>query len=279
MTGPGRLGDGQFMPRPWGGRAAFWRSLRGRVLLVTVGLLTANPKPTVAAQAWPAGSPPAAAAEPRAFRAEVDAFAKDLIASGYQPVREARLVAYHAVREARQRGIPPALVFGVMKQETDNFDVTARSKAGARGLMQIMPMWLMSLSRHFGRDLDNPIVNVRYGVYVLAHFAKEHRGDWERTLQGYRGNATRYATKVMRHVRGSGHHLCAQQTLDECVGLSLWANFRHATPSTRRSRMVRPASGWPRREAVALSRGAHPAAPDDLEPTARSVVSTRSPDR
>lgn len=208
------------------------------------------------------------------FRQDVDAFRRDLIASGYHPQTEARVVAYHAVREAYTRGVPPALVFGVMKQETESFNVDALSKVGARGLMQIMPQWRDGLAKLFGSDLSNPITNVRYGVYVLAHFAREERGDWEATLRRYSGNATNYPLKVMRHIRRSGHNLCGATSLDDCVGLALWERFRFApgAPHRRASQTaMRPNVRTPVRRAE--TRGHSQVDPTDDLPKSRIVWS------
>ena len=75
--------------------------------------------------------------------------------------------------EAQTQGVDPALVYAVMKAES-NFDPNATSHAGARGLMQITPDtfdWLQTKLRegvpYTADDLYTPRVNIRYGCKFL----------------------------------------------------------------------------------------------------------------
>src|ERR1044072_3651621 len=70
------------------------------------------------------------------FEADRKAFAADLIATGHRDPARADTVAYYAVREAYLRGIPPAVVFGVMLTEDSRFVSKALSNVGAGGLGQ-----------------------------------------------------------------------------------------------------------------------------------------------
>jgi len=80
------------------------------------------------------------------------------------------------VREAYQRGIPPAVIFGVMLTENALFVSNALSNVGAVGLMQVYPkIWLKALGDKFGTDLASDSTNVKYGVYILAEYIK-HTG-------------------------------------------------------------------------------------------------------
>ena len=75
--------------------------------------------------------------------------------------------------EARTQGVDPALVYSVMRAES-NFDPEATSHAGARGLMQLTPDtfdWLQTKLRedisYTEQDLYTPRVNIRYGCKFL----------------------------------------------------------------------------------------------------------------
>ena len=197
------------------------------------------------------------------FQRDVDAFATDLRGTGNIGTERADSIARVAVREAYHRRIPPALVLGVMLTENDAFKPTARSKVGAMGLMQIMPrLWTPNLGPILGRNLKDDETNLRYGVYILKHFARRtsdtlDAADATRTaLLNYngcvRGRNTRdckaYPDKVQRHVERSARSICAGKTFRDCVALPLWAALRgSSTPpvpvSTIATEMVKaPAS-------------------------------------
>lgn len=77
-------------------------------------------------------------------------------------------------REAENNGVDKALVYAVIKAES-NFDASAKSHAGALGLMQITPPtfeWLqtklVSDIELTEEDLLDPEINIRYGCRMLA---------------------------------------------------------------------------------------------------------------
>ena len=175
------------------------------------------------------------------FQRDVDAFANDLRGTGNIGAERADSIARVAVREAYHRRIPPALVLGVMLTENDEFKPSARSKVGAMGLMQIMPrLWTPNLGPILGRNLKDDETNLRYGVYILKHFAKgtsdtlDATGATRTALLGYngcvRGRNTKdckaYPDKVRRHVETSARSICAGKSFHECVALPLWAALR-----------------------------------------------------
>lgn len=98
------------------------------------------------------------------LRASHGAFMRAAYPLGYNEIVE---------EEARTQGVDPALVYAVMKAES-NFDPDATSHAGARGLMQITPDtfdWLQTKLRegvaYTPDDLYTPRVNIRYGCKFL----------------------------------------------------------------------------------------------------------------
>ena len=188
------------------------------------------------------------------FQRDVEAFAADLRGTGNIGTARADSIARVAVREAYHRRIPPALVLGVMLTENDKFKPNARSKVGAMGLMQIMPrMWTPNLGPILGRNLKDDETNLRYGVYILKHFAKRTSDTLDATsatrvaLLSYngcvRGRNTKdckaYPDKVQRHVERSARTSCAGKAFRDCVALPLWAALRgSATPPVPVSTMA-----------------------------------------
>ena len=185
------------------------------------------------------------------FLRDVSAFAADLRRTGRLGSARADSIARVAVREAYHRRIPPALVLGVMLTENDGFKRNARSNVGALGLMQIMPrVWTPNLGPILGRDLRDDETNLRYGVYILKHFAKrtadtlDARDVTRIALLRYNGcvtgsntpNCRAYPERVRRHVDRSARTICSGRDFHECVALPLWAALRDTTtPSVPRT--------------------------------------------
>jgi len=168
------------------------------------------------------------------FLRDRSAFAIDLVGTGKVGLARALALADVAVREAYRRQLPPALVLGVLLTENDELKSTARSRQGALGLMQIHPgPWRPALGQLFGRNLRNDTTNLRYGIYILSHFAKrsadrspEDTGlHWRTALLRYNGcvtgkntpNCDRYPDAVRREVQRSARTICAGRNFDRCV--------------------------------------------------------------
>ncbi len=80
-----------------------------------------------------------------------------------------------------------ALVLSVMRQES-KFVAGARSKVGARGLMQIMPATGKKLSgqKQFNKDsLYHPAVSINFGTKFLASLLKQFNGSLVHALAAY----------------------------------------------------------------------------------------------
>lgn len=193
---------------------------------------------------WLSLPEPMAMRHPQFFR-DVEAFATDLRLTGRIGPERADSISRVAVREAYHRRIPPALVLGVMLTENDGFKKTARSKVGALGLMQIMPrLWTPNLGPILGRNLRDDETNLRYGVYILRHFARRTADTLDATdalrtaLLSYngcvRGTNTRdchaYPEKVRRRVERDARTLCSGRPFHDCVALPLWASLRDSAP-------------------------------------------------
>jgi soluble lytic murein transglycosylase len=95
------------------------------------------------------------------------------------------------VAQAAQRySVPEELIYAVMKKES-NFDPIATSKAGARGLMQLMPATAEVFSRFLlpelaGRPLGDPSKNVHLGASYLASLTTAYRQQYL-VLSAYNG--------------------------------------------------------------------------------------------
>ena len=101
-------------------------------------------------------------------------------------------------QEATRAKLHPELVLAVIEVES-RFDSYAISKAGAQGIMQVMPFWLDEI----GRPDDNLIVmktNLRMGCTILKYYMDMENNDLHRALARYNGSygSKVYSNKVLR---------------------------------------------------------------------------------
>src|ERR671916_485518 len=166
------------------------------------------------------------------FQADKQAFAADLVRTGRMSQARADSIATFATREGYIRGIPPALIFGLMLTENATFVSRATSNVGAIGLMQIYPKyWVKPLGKRFGTDLENDETNIRYGVYIMQEYLKPKVGQpmtAEQVRKGllkYNGcvrgtNTPRchtYPNKIARYVERDAKALCGGKGFYECI--------------------------------------------------------------
>jgi len=89
--------------------------------------------------------------------------------------------------EAMRVNLPAELVLAVIEVES-NFDRWAVSRAGAQGLMQVMPFWLKEIGD--GDDsLQDPRTNLRLGCTILRYYVDKEGGDLGQALARYNGRA------------------------------------------------------------------------------------------
>lgn len=100
------------------------------------------------------------------------------------------LEANYTRLQALSNGIPPELPYTVQMLETGHLSLAnragARSRAGARGVMQIMPFH----AKGFGlkvSDLYHAKTNIRVGCRLLGERYKKYGGDIEKVLASYNG--------------------------------------------------------------------------------------------
>jgi len=174
------------------------------------------------------------------FEADRQAFAEDLMRTGFVTEERADSLADAAVREAYVRKIPPALVLGVMLTENDILKSSARSKVGAIGLMQVHPRPWRSLRDRFGANLRDDRTNLKYGVFILSYGLKKPRAgvdandQWRVGLLRYNGcvlgtntrDCHSYPDKVRESVERVAQSTCKGAGFGRCVAQPLMLSAR-----------------------------------------------------
>jgi len=104
------------------------------------------------------------------------------------------LVRYEAMRA----GLDPHLVLAVIDVES-RFRKYAVSKAGARGLMQVMPFWVKELGEA-SHNLFQERTNLRYGCTILRHYLDREKGNMTNALARYNGTLgqPQYSNRVLK---------------------------------------------------------------------------------
>ena len=144
-----------------------------------------------------------------------DCFADRYDAEVWHKAMEPRLVHFIASHEERleildhvyceakrdpQMQIPPDLVLALIEVES-RFDRWAVSRAGAVGLMQVMPFWPTELG--VKNELVRTAPNIRIGCEILRYYLKAEHHDWTRALARYNGSTGRrdYPELIMKRWR------------------------------------------------------------------------------
>jgi soluble lytic murein transglycosylase len=114
-------------------------------------------------------------------------------------------------RESRARGVDPALVAALIRQESW-FNPAAVSPVGARGLMQLMPPVGQSVARSLAFPVWSPALlldpgaNLQMGIAHLAVLLRQHP-DLVRVLAGYNAGNARVARWVTKPGTGDAEVL------------------------------------------------------------------------
>jgi soluble lytic murein transglycosylase-like protein len=100
--------------------------------------------------------------------------------------------------EAMRAGLDPHLVLAVIDVES-KFRKYAVSRAGARGLMQVMPFWVKEIGEP-GHNLFQERTNLRYGCTILRHYLDREKGNLANALGRYNGSLGQadYPNRVLK---------------------------------------------------------------------------------
>lgn len=115
----------------------------------------------------------------------------------FLPDAQRRLELLRQIHTAATRSkLPPELVLAVIEVES-RFDRFAVSRAGAQGLMQVMPFWKEEIGRP-DDNLTQNVTNLAYGCRILQYYLEREDGALHRALAAYNGSSgsRRYSNRV-----------------------------------------------------------------------------------
>lgn len=103
-------------------------------------------------------------------------------------------IIHYVFLEARRHKIDPLLLLSIISVES-TFKTKTRSKAGAKGLMQVLPKWHKEKIR--GRDINDIAVNIEVGTKIINDCLVKHKDNVNRALYCYLGGPSKsYSNKI-----------------------------------------------------------------------------------
>lgn len=152
----------------------------------------------------------------------------------------------YIVKYSKEYNLDPTFVSAVIYSES-HFSADAVSRAGARGLMQIMPATGSSIASRLGDDsytadkLFDPETNIRYGCWYLRYLLDNYQEDSSAALAGYNGGGAvgdRYVvsreagipTETQNYIQAV---LSTQEMYKKLYSEELNTAMTAATPSTQ----------------------------------------------
>jgi soluble lytic murein transglycosylase-like protein len=109
--------------------------------------------------------------------------ASQKVPSLIQRIRLDYIESYIEEAAAKER-LEPALLRALIRVES-NFNHKAKSRVGARGLMQIMPLTAEELGNKKALDQHNPRANILAGSHLLRELINQFSGDLHLALAAY----------------------------------------------------------------------------------------------
>jgi len=111
-------------------------------------------------------------------------FYKILFLKPSQSYKTANKIAAIVMQKSEEYKVDSDLIISLMRLES-GFNPYARSKAGAQGLMQVMPFWTWKGKKCHGKNLWDMEQNIDCGIQIYLHYLKKYGGDQNIALVTY----------------------------------------------------------------------------------------------
>jgi tetratricopeptide (TPR) repeat protein len=147
-------------------------------------------------------------------------------------------------REAGRNNLDPFLLYAVMRQESI-FDPAIVSRAGAVGLMQIMPGTSREICKSLGEpfvadSMYSPGINIRQGAYYIKHLLDQFNGNMVLAIASYNGGPSKAAEWYAKNKRSTFDQFIEDIGFTETRGYvkkvlaNYWTYRRFAAKSTEK---------------------------------------------
>ncbi len=114
------------------------------------------------------------------------------------PIEVVQSIADNLIDISVRNNIPYELIMGMVEVES-NFNPSAVSSKGARGLLQVMPsIWKDTLGLEDEYDLHQIKTGLEHGVKILTIILNEQKGNMPKALYHYVGKNEAYVNNVYK---------------------------------------------------------------------------------
>lgn len=125
----------------------------------------------------------------------------DILLNHGAPLERATRVSGLVIQQSQIWGADPLMVTALITVENPRLAANAVSTAGARGIMQVMPLWVGSQLRSCGHDLSHDRTNLCYGIRIWRFYVAKNEDQHSKALLSYNGcvrtpGCERYASQV-----------------------------------------------------------------------------------
>lgn len=129
------------------------------------------------------------------------------------PARDAVSIVKTVYRTAKRHNVDPLLILAMTRHES-GFRTKAKSHAGAKGLMQVIPYWHKDKIR--GRNIFDTAVNIEVGTKIIDDCLYKHKDNVKRALNCYSGGAgIEYYQRIASSHKQMRQHIVAHAILND----------------------------------------------------------------
>ena len=138
-------------------------------------------------------------------------------------------IAFPQKRLSRNAVVEPALVHSIIRQESE-FNPTIKSRAGATGLMQLLPSTARLVAKRLGigyrsSQITDPEYNIKLGTAYLGQMLDRYQGSYILAIAAYNAGPGNVDKWVKRFGRPSGKSFKAAINWMEKIPFSETRNY------------------------------------------------------